>query len=81
DAGNVKEQFLNKMLDESHIASNAVSEGLHEFLLSMETQVMVDKIMAGVRTKDIEVRSSSLYDLSADDDYPFYMDPMPNLYF
>ncbi len=42
---------------------------------------MVDKIMAGVRTKDIEVRSSSLYDLSADDDYPFYMDPMPNLYF
>ena len=81
DAGNVKEQFLNKMLDESHIASNAVRDGLHEFLLSMETQEMVDKIMAGVRTKDIEVRSSSLYDLSADDDYPFYMDPMPNLYF
>ncbi|EPA0825861.1 arginine deiminase [Enterococcus hirae] len=81
DAGNVKEQFLNKMLDESHIASSAVRDGLHEFLLSMETQEMVDKIMAGVRTKDISVRSNSLYDLSSDDDYPFYMDPMPNLYF
>ena len=29
DAGNVKEQFLNKMLDESHIASSAVRDGLH----------------------------------------------------
>lgn len=80
DSGNVKEQFLNKMLDESHIESNDVRDSLYEFLISMETPAMVDKIIAGVRTKDIEVRSNSLYDLLSDD-YPFYMDPMPNLYF
>lgn len=81
DAGNVKEEFLNRMLDESHVVSNAVRDGLHEYLLAMDTQAMVDKIMAGVRTKEIDVRSKHLYDLSADDEYPFYMDPMPNLYF
>ena len=61
DAGNVKEQFLNKMLDESHIASNAVREGSHEFPSINGNARMVDKIMAGVRTKDIEVRSEAVY--------------------
>ena len=81
DAVNVKEEFLNRILDESHIDSATVRQGLFEYLLSMETQDMVDKIMAGVRTKEIDVKSRSLLDLSSDDDYPFYMDPMPNLYF
>ncbi|MFV0557513.1 MAG: arginine deiminase [Enterococcus sp.] len=81
DAGNVKEEFLTRMLDESRIHSPAVRQGLHEYLLSMETQEMVNKIMAGVRTKEIDVKARTLLDLSQNDNYPFYMDPMPNLYF
>lgn len=47
----------------------------------MSTREMVDTLMAGVRKKDIEVKeATSLVDLMQDD-YPFYLDPMPNLYF
>lgn len=81
DAGNVKEEFLNRMLDESFIDSAAVRQGLFEYLSSMGTQEMVDKVMAGVRTNELDVKPHSLFDLSNDADYPFYMDPMPNLYF
>ncbi|MDO1605893.1 arginine deiminase [Lactobacillus sp. YT155] len=81
DAGNVKEEFLDKMLSESNIKSDSIREALREYLLSMETLDMVEKIMAGVRTNEIDVKSKALIDLSADDEYPFFMDPMPNLYF
>ena len=47
----------------------------------MNTFDMVENIMAGVRKKEIEVESNHLADLSDGDQYPFYMDPMPNLYF
>lgn len=52
-----------------------------EYLLSMPTREMVDKIMAGIRKEEVEVKeATSLADLMQDE-YPFYLDPMPNLYF
>ncbi|MSD84397.1 arginine deiminase [Lactobacillus curvatus] len=81
DAGDVKEAFLDKMLNESHIKSPQVQAALKDYLISMATFDMVEKIMAGVRTNEIDIKSKALIDVSADDDYPFYMDPMPNLYF
>lgn len=81
DAGGVKETFLDKMLSESNIKSAQVRTALKEYLISMATLDMVEKIMAGVRTNEINVQSCALIDISADDEYPFYMDPMPNLYF
>ena len=42
---------------------------------------MVEEIISGVRRDDLgEVKTGSLSDL-AQTDYPFVMDPMPNLYF
>ena len=42
---------------------------------------MVEEIISGVRRDDLgEVKTGSLSDL-AQSDYPFVMDPMPNLYF
>jgi arginine deiminase len=42
---------------------------------------MVDTVMAGVRKQEIELKQkTSLADLMMDE-YPFYLDPMPNLYF
>lgn len=81
DAGGNKSEFLNKMLDESHINSQYVRDALYDYLYAMDTQDMVNKIMAGVRTNEIDVQSKALADICDDDKYPFYMDPMPNLYF
>ena len=70
----IKQQFLSEVILESGIREIDLSLALTDLLGSMPVKAMVDKIMAGVRKKDL--------DLSEDgDDYPFLMDPMPNLYF
>lgn len=77
----VKLEFLNEFLEESGITSPSLKESLIEYLSKMPARQMVDKIMAGVRKNEIEVKEpTSLVELMADD-YPFYLDPMPNLYF
>ncbi|KRM36444.1 arginine deiminase [Limosilactobacillus pontis] len=77
----VKDKFLEQMLAESGYAAGAVHDALKEYLLSMDTQAMVDKIIAGVRKDEIDVKFVSLAEMAEDKDYPFFMDPMPNTYF
>lgn len=81
DAGECKEKFVDRMLDESNLETDGVKEGLKKYLLSFDTQEMVDRIMAGIRKKDVTIESYHLADVSSEEVYPFYMDPMPNLYF
>jgi arginine deiminase len=77
----IKEQFVEEFLIESGITSPTVKVSLTEFLLKMSTRDMIDVLMAGVRKDEIEVKGfSSLAELMTDE-YPFYLDPMPNLYF
>jgi arginine deiminase len=77
----VKDKFLEQMIAESGYASGAVHDALKEYLLSMDTQAMVDKIIAGVRKDEVDVKFVSLAEMAEDKDYPFFMDPMPNAYF
>ncbi len=77
----VKEEFLNKMLDESDLFSEGVREAIYDYLIAMPAKQMVEKIIAGVKKDDIpKVETKSLADFITSA-YPFYMDPMPNLYF
>ncbi len=70
----IKEKFVNEAILENLSHNNDYDKPLKEYLLSMNSRDMVDKIMAGVRKKDIGINENF-------DDYPFLMDPMPNLYF
>lgn len=81
DASGIKETFVTNMLDESKIQSENVYEALKAYLLSMSTFEMVETMMAGVRKHEVDVESDRLADISDRHQYPFYMDPMPNLYF
>jgi len=77
----IKDQFVEEFLMESGIASPTLKASLTEFLLKMPTRDMIDTLMAGIRKDEIEVKGfSSLSELMMDE-YPFYLDPMPNLYF
>ncbi|MTH53719.1 arginine deiminase [Bacillus mangrovi] len=79
--GQVKEQFIDQILQESKSNINGASDSLKEFLLDIPGGQLVSKIMAGVRTSEIdEGRKRHLYEFMTDQ-YPFYLDPMPNLYF
>ncbi|CAM3770932.1 arginine deiminase [Mesobacillus zeae] len=78
---NIRKQFVDEMLAESQLTANGATAVLKEYLLSFPTQEMVDKIMGGVLKKEIDTKKKThLYELM-EDHYPFYLDPMPNLYF
>lgn len=70
----VKETFLNEVIAECGITDKDTIKAVKELLKSMPEKAMVDKIMAGIRKKEIGVKETY-------GDYPFVMDPMPNLYF
>ena len=77
----VKAEFLDLFLNASHPNSIAVKEALFEYLMGMEEKEMVSKLIAGVKKdEDLPDHTKSLVDYISIS-YPFYMDPMPNLYF
>ena len=76
--------FVNEMLAASKQGDSRVTSALADYLLGMQPIDMVRKIMAGVRKNEIilsEEHKNQLHDMVEQDHYPFYLDPMPNLYF
>ena len=77
----VKEEFVSRMLKESNVTSPRTYENLKEYLLAFSNLDMVNKIMSGIRKNELEIeKRKHLYEMM-EDHYPFYTDPMPNLYF
>lgn len=80
----VRRKFVDDMLVASKQGERRVTHALREYLLAMEPLDMVRKIMAGVRKSELELpeeHRQQLHDMVEHDHYPFYLDPMPNLYF
>lgn len=76
----VRERFVREFVNESDIHSDAVKEALEEYLMSMSVKDMVEKTISGVKKSELNVKSTSLADYISSG-YPYYTDPMPNLYF
>ena len=76
----VRERFVKEFVSESDIHSDAVKEALEEYLMSMSVKDMVEKTISGVKKNELSVKSTSLADYISSG-YPYYTDPMPNLYF
>lgn len=77
----VREEFVSEMINLSFIESEGMKCAIHQFLMSLSPEKMVEEIIAGVRRDDLgQVKTDSLSDLVIEE-YPFVMDPMPNLYF
>lgn len=79
----VKMRFISDMVRASKQGDRRTTYGLIDYLGGMDTNQMVRKVMAGVRRNEISFSESDgalLHSYFADD-YPFYLDPMPNLYF
>lgn len=82
DTDKVKEKFVKQVLNESGIHVVELMKELSQYLLSMPTKEMVEKVMAGVRNDEIDVNSSALAWLADHQNQSlFLMQPMPNLYY
>lgn len=81
---NIKNQFVDDMIASSKQSDRRVTDTLKNYLMNMSTIDMVRKVMAGVRKNEInlpEEHQQQLHDMVEATHYPFYLDPMPNLYF
>ena len=80
----IKEAFIDEYLSEANIRGRATKKAIRKLLLSIEdNQELVEKTMAGIQKSelpDIPDEEKGLTDL-VESDYPFAIDPMPNLYF
>lgn len=77
----VRSQFIEELLSTNKTAMSGSVDCLREYLQSLPNNCLVEKVMAGVRKNEvIGYKKTHLYEM-LDDDYPFYLDPMPNLYF
>ncbi|MEB9819874.1 arginine deiminase [Bacillus cereus] len=77
----LREEFVDRILKEGQADVNVAHQTLKEYLLSFSNEELIQKIMGGVRKNEIETsKKTHLYELM-EDHYPFYLDPIPNLYF
>jgi len=77
----VRQEFVKRFAEDSELYSEAVKETIIHYLMSMPVEDMVKKTIAGIKKSEIgEIESNSLADYIASG-YPYYTDPMPNLYF
>ncbi len=77
----IRQSFVKQFIEESNLYSEAAKEAIYEYLMNMTPKDMVRKVISGVKKKDVgKVESGSLADFIASG-YPYYTDPMPNLYF
>jgi arginine deiminase len=77
----IKNQFIDEFIEEAGIKGSKEYDILRDYFLSFESNKdMVCKMMEGVRKSEIHHGGPSLSDFLSNQ-YPFIIDPMPNLYF
>ncbi|MBC1972884.1 arginine deiminase [Listeria welshimeri] len=78
-AGN-KETFLTKMINESNQMDESALY-VRDYLMSFNEEEMIRKLMAGLKKSEIPERKKKHLNEMMSEQYPFFLDPLPNLYF
>ncbi|WP_030075287.1 arginine deiminase [Streptococcus agalactiae] len=80
----IREQFIDEYIGEANVRGRATKKAIRELLLNIkDNKELIEKTMAGIQKSELpEIPSSEkgLTDL-VEYNYPFAIDPMPNLYF
>lgn len=81
DAADVREPLIEDYISEAHVFGASSRSALREYLLSLSTPALFDAMCEGVRKSQLTLsKKLHLVDF-AHEDIPFYVEPMPNLYF
>ena len=77
----VVSNFINQFVEESRVASRTVKKALYKYLVGLDIDELVSKMIEGVRTSEVHIHSPHHIMDFLEDEYPFYTDPMPNILF
>jgi arginine deiminase len=70
----IRESFLEEVIAEGLVTDENIAKAIKGYLYSLPEKEMIDKVIAGIRNKEIGLSEEN-------NEYPFIMEPMPNLYF
>lgn len=77
----IRNNFIREFILEAGIRGERRTEIIYEHLAGLENKVMLSRMISGVRKSDIPQYSRKNLTDYLEEDYPFLIDPMPNLYF
>ncbi|MCR6096400.1 arginine deiminase [Salipaludibacillus agaradhaerens] len=80
----VRKKFITEYLHSSlkHLRyDSGIYYSLEEFLVSKPPAELVETVISGVRRNEVNVKSEYLMAEMINHDFPFYLDPLPNMYF
>lgn len=77
----IRKDFVEEFIADSGIYSEEAQEVVREYLLGMEPKQLVEKVIAGIKKDEIQVKNKGSLASYIASGYPYYTDPMPNLYF
>lgn len=78
---NIRTAFLQEFMVEGKAVSQGLQEAILEFFAPYPPKELVIKCIEGVRKEELkDIKPKSLGDM-VKNPYPFYLDPIPNMYF
>jgi arginine deiminase len=78
---NIRKEFLNEFMEEGKVGTEGIKEALMELFEGLSPLELIRKCISGVRKEELHhIKAKSLGDMVRNP-YPFYLDPIPNLYF
>lgn len=77
----IKEDFVRRFVKENDIYSEHVEEVIVDHLVQKEPLDLVKTVIAGIKKESIDVGMNNSLASYIAGGYPYYTDPMPNLYF
>lgn len=77
----VREEFLKEFMEEGKVVTAGLQDAIIEFFNGCSPKELVTKCIAGIRKEELRhIKPKSLGDM-VKNPYPFYLDPIPNMYF
>lgn len=77
----VRSEFIEEFLNEGNVFDDALRASLRDYFKNFNNKDLINKLMAGVRTKEIGNYEAKTLQRMVASSYPFILDPLPNLYF
>jgi len=77
----VREEFLKEFMNEGKATTRGLQEAIMELFNNYSPKELITKCIAGLRKEELKhIKAKSLGDM-VKNPYPFYLDPIPNMYF
>ena len=81
DIPKVRQEFLEDFMTEAKVATEGLRDALMNYFEGMTPIQLINKCISGVRKSELtEIKNKNLADM-VKNPYPFYLDPIPNMYF